>query len=63
MEIGNRVELTAAERERIRLAVHAAEQRTNAEIVPMIVARSGLYREARYRMGLALALIVLTVLL
>lgn len=63
VEIGNRVELTAAERQRIRLAVHEAEQRTNAEIVPMIVARSGLYREARHRMGLALALIVLTVLL
>lgn len=63
MEIGKVVELTAAERERIRLAVHAAEQRTNAEIVPMIVARSGLYREVHHRTGLALALVVLTMLL
>jgi putative membrane protein len=63
VEIGKRVELTTADRERIRLAVHAAEERTNAEIVPMIVARSGLYREVQHRMGLALGLVVLTMLL
>jgi putative membrane protein len=54
--------LSAEERERIRLAVHAAEQRTNAEIVPMIVGRSGLYRDAQHRAGLILALSTLTVL-
>ncbi len=63
MEIGNRLELTAEERERIRLAVHAAEQRTKAEIVPMLVARAGLYRDARHWVGLALALVVLSALL
>lgn len=63
MEIGNRLELTAEERERIRLAVQAAERRTNAEIVPMIVVRSGLYREVRHWVGLGLALLVLTILL
>ncbi len=63
VEIGERLELTAEERERIRLTVHAAEQRTNAEIVPMIVARSGLYRDARHGAGLALGLSVLTILL
>lgn len=63
MEIGKRLELTAEERERIRLAVQAAERRTKAEIVPMIVVRSGLYREVRHWVGLGLALLVLTILL
>jgi putative membrane protein len=63
VEIGKGLKLTTDERERIRLAVHAAEQRTSAEIVPMIVARSGLYRDARHRAGLTLALSVLTALL
>ena len=63
MEIGNRLELTAEERERIRLAVQEAERRTKAEVVPLIVARSGLYREVRHWVGLALALLVLTILL
>ncbi|MEO8338521.1 MAG: hypothetical protein ABI604_02260 [Nitrospirota bacterium] len=63
MEIGNRLELTAEERERIQLAVQAAERQTKAEIVPMIVARSGLYREVRHWVGLGLALLVLTILL
>jgi putative membrane protein len=63
VEIGNRLELTAEERGRIRLAVQAAERRTNAEIVPMIVTRSGLYREVRHWVGLGLALLVLTILL
>ena len=64
METGEGLRLTKAEeRERIRLAVHAAEQHTNAEIVPMLVSRSGLYRDAQHRFGLILALSALTVLL
>jgi putative membrane protein len=63
VEAGERLVLSAEERERIRLAVHAAEQRTNAEIVPMIVGRSGLYRDAQHRAGLILALSTLTILL
>ncbi len=63
VEAGEGLRLTAEERERIRLAVHAAEQHTNAEIVPMIVSRSGLYRDAQHRFGLILALSVLTILL
>lgn len=63
VETGERLTLTADERERIRLAVHAAEQHTNAEIVPMIVSRSGLYRDAQYRAGIILALVTLTILL
>ncbi|HRI37445.1 MAG TPA: TPM domain-containing protein [Nitrospira sp.] len=63
VETGERLELTAEERERIRRAVHEAEQHTNAEIVPMIVSRSGLYRDAQHRSGLLLALVVLTLML
>lgn len=63
METGERLQLTAEERERVSLAVRAAEQHTNAEIVPMIVSRSGLYRDAQYRTGLLLAVSVLTILL
>ena len=63
VETGERLELTAEERERIRLAVYAAEQHTNAEIVPMIVSRSGLYRDAQHRSGLLLSLAVLTLML
>jgi putative membrane protein len=63
VEIGSSLELTAEERERIRLAVQAAERRTKAEIVPMIVTRSGLYREVRHWVGLGLALLALTILL
>jgi len=63
VETGERLQLTAEERERVRLAVHAAEQRTNAEIVPMIVSRSGLYRDAQYRAGLLLAVSALTLML
>lgn len=63
METGNGLRLTAEEQERVRLAVHTAEQHTNVEIVPMIVGRSGLYRDAQYRAGLVLALAVLTILL
>jgi putative membrane protein len=43
--------------------VHAAEQYTNAEIVPMIVSRSGLYRDAQHRAGIIFALVTLTILL
>jgi putative membrane protein len=60
---GKRQALTSHERGRIEAAVRAAEQRTSAEIVPMIVARSGLYRETQHRAGLMLALLVLTALL
>ncbi len=63
METGEGVKLAAEERERIKLAVHAAEQHTNAEIVPMIVSRSGLYRDVQHRSGLILALSTLTILL
>lgn len=63
VETGKGLRLTAEEREQIRLAVHVAEQRTNAEIVPMIVSRSGLYRDAQHRAGLVLALSVLMILL
>lgn len=60
---GEGLSLTAEERERIRLAVHAAEQHTNAEIVPMIVGRSGVYRDAQHRVGIILGLLALTILL
>lgn len=63
VETGNGLRLTPEERESIRLAVHAAEQHTNAEIVPMIVRRSGLYRDAQHRAGIILALMTLTILL
>ena len=63
MEVGSSLGLTAEDRERIRLAVQTAERRTKAEIVPMIVVRSGLYREVRHWVGLGLALLALTVLL
>ncbi len=63
MEIGEGLRLTAEERERIRLAVHEAEKHTNAEIVPMLVSRSGLYRDTQHRSGLILALFTLTLLL
>jgi len=51
------------EMERIRDAVRAAERRTRGEIVPMVVPASAHYQEARYRGGLAAALLVLAVLL
>ncbi|WP_455377982.1 TPM domain-containing protein [Petrachloros mirabilis] len=61
--IGNLIQLTEQDRERISRAVREAERRTNAEIVPMLVERSGLYRDAQHRTGLGLALLVLTSLL
>jgi putative membrane protein len=61
--IGNLMPLNEEEQVRISEAVRGAEARTSAEIVPMLVARSGLYRDAQHRTGLALALVVLTGLL
>lgn len=63
MEAGKGFTLTAEEQQRIESAVQRAEQQTKAEIVPMIVTRSGLYRDAQHRAGLTLALSALTVLL
>ena len=60
---GKQAALSEAERERIRQAVHAAEQQTSAEIVPMVVARSGLYRDAQHWAGLIAALTTLALLL
>jgi putative membrane protein len=60
---GKRVSLTDEEKARISDAVRAAERLTSAEVVPMLVARSGLYHDAQHRAGLALALVILTGLL
>jgi putative membrane protein len=62
VETGERLHLTQEERARVQQAVAAAERLTSAEIVPMIVMRSGLYRDARYRAGLTAAGAVLTTL-
>jgi putative membrane protein len=62
VETGNRLNLTQEERVRVQQAVQAAERLTSAEIVPMIVMRSGLYRDARYLAGLAAAAAMLTTL-
>ena len=62
METGNRLHLTQEEQDRVQQAVEAAERLTSAEIVPMIVMRSGLYRDARYLAGLTAAAVVLTTL-
>ncbi|MBM4124314.1 MAG: hypothetical protein FJ246_05090 [Nitrospira sp.] len=48
---------------KIREAVQAAEPRTRGEIVPMVVPSSARYQEAGHRVGLALALLVLTLFL
>jgi putative membrane protein len=61
--LGDAMNLSDQEKARISQAVDAAERRTSAEIVPVLVARSGLYRDAQHRTGLALALLVLTSLL
>ena len=63
MATGKAAALSEADRERIRQAVHEAEQQTRAEIVPMIVARSGLYRDAQHWAGLIIALTTLAVFL
>lgn len=57
------MQFTDVERERIKQAVQQAERGTKGEIVPMIVPASALYREAGYRTGLMLALLMLAVLL
>lgn len=54
---------TKQDQTRIREAVQQAERRTRGEIVPMVVAASARYQEARYRGGLAAALLVLAILL
>ncbi len=61
--IGEVTLLTDQERARIETAVREAEARTRGEIVPMVVGRSGLYREASHRAGLALAVCALVLLL
>lgn len=63
MAIGESMRLSDQEKARITEAVRAAERKTSAEIVPMLVARSALYRDAQHRSGLTLALLVLTGLL
>ena len=63
MATGKQPALTDGERALVEAAVQAAEQHTSAEIVPMIVGRSGLYREAHHRAGLLSAVLVLTALL
>ena len=52
---------TENDQNRIRDAVRQAERRTSGEIVPMIVTSSARYVEARYRAGLAAAVLVLAV--
>lgn len=49
--------------ERIRQAVTEAERHTRGEIVPMVIDRSALYRETRYRAGIGFAFFMLTLLL
>jgi len=48
---------------RIRQAVTEAERQTRGEIVPMVIERSALYREARYRAGIGCAFLMLSTLL
>jgi putative membrane protein len=54
---------TETDQVRIRQAVRDAERRTRGEIVPMVVPRSGRYREAGHMLGLVLSLITLAALL
>ncbi|MFO0705900.1 MAG: TPM domain-containing protein [Nitrospira sp.] len=63
MATGNEQILSAADRDRIKQAVQEAERHTSAEIVPMIVARSGLYRDAQHVAGLIAALATLSAML
>ena len=51
------------DQKRIRQAVTEAERQTRGEIVPMIIERSALYREARYRAGIGCAFFMLSILL
>src|SRR5262245_17616283 len=57
------IQFTDEERNRIKQTVQQAERGTKGEIVPMVVPASALYREAGYRTGLILALIMLGLLL
>ncbi|WP_447860855.1 TPM domain-containing protein [Nitrospira calida] len=57
------IRFSAEDLDKIRNAVRAAERTTRGEIVPMIVPASARYRDVGYRVGLASALLVLTVLL
>ncbi|MDF0642742.1 MAG: hypothetical protein P0111_01820 [Nitrospira sp.] len=59
MAIGKAGGLTEQDRTCISQAVQTAERQTAAEIVPMVVGRSGLYRDAQHRAGLILALVAL----
>ncbi|MGA6827418.1 TPM domain-containing protein [Nitrospira sp. NS4] len=63
MGTGKGTALSAEDRERITQAVQEAEQHTSAEIVPMIVARSGLYRDAQHVAGLIAAFLTLAAML
>ncbi|HEU4686604.1 MAG TPA: TPM domain-containing protein [Nitrospira sp.] len=63
MAIGKDSRLSGEDRLRISEAVRSAERRTKAEIVPMVVSRSGLYRDAQHRAGLIMALLALASLL
>lgn len=63
MATGEFIGLSEQDKACISEAVRVAEAHTNAEIVPMLVARSGLYRDAQHHAGLALALVTLTGLL
>jgi putative membrane protein len=63
VETGKGLDFTAEERARVEQTVEGVERLTSAEIVPMVVMRSGLYRDVRYRAGMAGAALVLTTLL
>lgn len=60
--IGKQPVLSEQERARIEAAVQEAERQTSAEIVPMIVGRSGIYRDTHRRVGLLCAVLALTML-
>ncbi|MBA5861692.1 MAG: hypothetical protein GDA65_03130 [Nitrospira sp. CR1.1] len=60
---GSKPALSEEGRARVEAAVQMAERHTSAEIVPMIVGRSGVYREAHHRAGLLCAMLALTTLL
>jgi putative membrane protein len=49
--------------ERIHQAVTDAEHHTRGEIVPIVIDRSALYRETRYRTGIGFAFFILVLLL
>lgn len=63
MATGNGHILSSADRDRITQAVQEAERRTSAEIVPLIVARSGLYRDTQHGSGMIAAFLTLAAML